>query len=200
MRTESLRYAVRSTTLSPLVLAASVSTVIVAARHGHEAALPLQVAAIALASGIGFALDDPAFEVMAASPTSLLRRRALRLLVTVPPAIALWAALLGWQGTEEIEEALALVALAAGVFGLTLGIAGVAARRSPHGSGGVAVAPTLFVLLIASTTVPPRWRPLPLGDVPGGWPQIYAGWTSAAALGILIFALSSRDPARGRFR
>lgn len=194
MRTQAVRYAARSTTWFPLMLAGLISTLVVAARHGHEAAVPLQAVAIALASGAGFALDDPSFEILAASPTPLLRRRLLRVLVVVPPTVLLWLLLLRWQGTAGNEETWAVVAMFAGLVGLSLGIAGVASRRSSRGLGGIAVAPTLFVTLMLSTTLPPRLRPFPMGDIPGGWPQIYLRWTAAAVIGLLAFLVSSRDP------
>jgi hypothetical protein len=34
-----------------------------------------------------------------------------------------------------------------------------------------------------------------MGDIPGGWPQIYLRWSLAAVIGVLLFLLSSRDPA-----
>jgi len=188
-------YAAHSVPWFPPLLAGLVSTLVVAARHGHEAAAPLEAVAIALACGAGFAFDDPAFQVLAASPTPLWRRRLLRLLVVMPPTVLLWLLLLRWQGTASSQETLALAAQFAGLVGLSLGVAGVASRSSSRGVGGIAVAPTLFVALILSTTLPPRWRPLPLGDIPGGWLPIYLRWTAAAVIGALISLLSSRDPA-----
>jgi hypothetical protein len=49
------------------------------------------------------------------------------------------------------------------------------------------------VALVLSTVLTPRWRPLPLGDIPGGWSPIYVRWTSAGVVGLLVFLLSSRD-------
>ncbi|MGZ8619082.1 MAG: hypothetical protein ACXWYE_04200 [Actinomycetota bacterium] len=83
----------------------------------------------------------------------------------------------------------------AGLVGLALGIAGVAARRSSRWLGGIAVAPALFSALILSTMVTPRWRPLPMGDIPGGWQPIYLRWTAAAVIGLVLLAVSSRDRA-----
>ncbi len=185
----------RSISWAPLALAAVVATLVVAWRHGHSAAVPLQFVAILLSSGVGFALDDPAAETLAASPASLLRRRSLRLLLVVPPVALLWTLLMWWQGTEGAEETWALMFLFAGLVGLALGVAGIAGRGSPRGLGGIVVPPTLFFLLILSSAIPREWRPLPLGDVPGGWTQIYIRWAAAAVLGTVVFLASSRDPA-----
>ena len=155
----------------------------------------MQLCAFLLASGAGFAFDDPAAEVLAASPTSLRRRRTDRIALVGLPTIALWGVLLGWHGTASAEESWALIALFAGALGLGLGIAGVASRRSSPSRGGVAVGPAILVLLILSTTVPPRWRPLPIGDIPGGWSQIITRWSAAALVGVLAVLISSRDRA-----
>jgi hypothetical protein len=200
MRADRLRYTARAMPRLPPVAAASIAVVAVAARHGQNAALPLQLVAIALASGVGFAFDDRAHESLAASPTSLLRRRLLRAAVVVPLGVILWTTLLLWQGTAGVEEAWALAAMFAGLLGMSVGIAGVASRRSSRGVGGFAVTPSLFVAVVFSTMVPPRWRPLPLGDIPGGWLPIYERWATAAMIGVLVFLVSSRDRAVTRVR
>ncbi len=79
----------------------------------------------------------------AASPTSMMRRRLMRVGSLLPPMVVVWLVLLAWQGTTGPEETWAVTALYTGLTGLGLGIAGVAARRSPHGHGGFAVAPGL---------------------------------------------------------
>ncbi|MEO8477735.1 MAG: hypothetical protein ABI572_11905 [Actinomycetota bacterium] len=176
-------------------VAASVVATAVVARLDDGGALPLQVAAVVLASGLGYALDDPAFEIIGSSPVSLWQRRQHRLVLVLPPTVLLFFALLVWHGTADRSEALALGAMFAGLVGLALGIAGTAARRSPRGLGGIAVAPTLFATLIMSTLFAPRWRPLPIGDIPGGWPAIIARWSAAAVIGLAVLAISSRDRA-----
>ena len=194
-RNDVVRYSARVIPWLPPLAAAVVATVVIAVRHGQAETFPLQIAAVLLASGIGYALDDPAFEVLAASPTSYRRRRLQRLSIVLPPTVVLYAALLVWQGTAGPEETLAFVAMATGLMGMAVGIAGVASRRSPRGLGGIAVAPALFAALILSTMLPPRWRPLPIGDIPGGWLPIYLRWSAAALVGVLVLAVSSRDRA-----
>ena len=81
------------------------------------------------------------------------------------------------------EETWALAAMFAGLVGLTLGVAGAAGRRS-GGRGGPVVAPIILFALILSSALPAEWRPMPMGDVPGGWPAIYIRWWSVAVLGV----------------
>ena len=189
-------YTARAIPWLPAVVAVVVGTAVVAVLHDREAGAPLQAVSILLASAAAFALDDPATETLAASPTSLTRRRIARVSLAGPPVVAAWLALVAVQGPESWAEAWALAAMFAGLLGLSLSIAGIAARRSARGRGGIVAGPGLFVLVVASATIPRSWRPLPTGDVPGGWPQIYLRWSAAAAIGLVVFLWSSRDPAR----
>jgi hypothetical protein len=180
----------------PAIVAGVAGVLVVVALHDREAATPLEAVAILLASAAGFAFDDPAAEVLAASPTTLRQRRTARLALLGAPIVLTWLALVAAQGPASWAEMWALAAMFAGLLGLSLSIAGVAGRRSTTGRGGIVAGPGLFVLVIASTLIPPRWRPLPLGDVPGGWTPIYVRWSAAAAIGLLVFLWSSQDPAR----
>jgi hypothetical protein len=195
---EPLPAVARSIRWPPLGVAALLSVAIVAWRHGEPAAGPMQAVAILLAAGTGFTLDDAAVEILAASATPLSRRRSMRLLLVVPPVTLLWVLLVRWQGTDGTAETLALMLLFAGLLGLSLAVAGVAGRTSwLPGRGGLAAPPAIFVLLFVSGAISRRWRPLPLGDVPGGWTQIHIRWSFAAAVATLVLMLSSRDPAAG---
>jgi len=198
---DGLRSTARTIPWLPSVAAAGVATVVVVARLADDAAFPLQIASVLLASGLGYVLDDPSFEVLGSSTTPLWRRRMDRLIVALPPTVVVFLTLLAWHGTIGRQETLALVVMFVGLVGMALGIAGVAVRRSGRGLGGIVVAPTLFVALILSTMVAPRWRPLPMGDVPGGWQPIYLRWAAAAVVGLVALAVSSRDrAARSRSR
>ena len=184
----------------PTVAAWVVGAVVVVILRERDAAAPLQAVSILLASGAGFALDDPAAELLSASPTSLLRRRIARLMLVIPSTVAIWATLVAVQGPANGKQTWAVVAMFAGLLGLSLSLAGVAERRSTTGRGGIVAAPALMILLVASSIVPPRWRPLPMGDVPGGWTQIYVRWSAAAAIGLLVLLWSSKDRAHGSLR
>lgn len=189
-----LRYAAAAMRWQAPIIATVVSTTMVAF-GGQATVLPLQVSSILLAAGAGFALDDPCFGTLAPSPTSIWQRRVSRMLVILPPVILVWSALVLWHGTSGPDETWTLVAVFAGLLGLALGTAGIADRRS-GGQGGPVVAPTMLAALLVSSMVPPRWRPLPLGDVPGGWDALQTRWAAAAAIGVLALVASSTDPAR----
>lgn len=193
----SLRYTILAIPWQAPLIAAIVSTVLVLAGVGDANVWPLQVAAVLLAGAAGFALDDPAYELLAASPTSLWRRRAARMAAILTPTILLWGTLAAVLGTESSEETLTLVAMLAGLLGLAFGVSGVAGRRT-GGQGGPFTAPAILMALIASSTMPERWRPLPMGDIPGGWTALQTRWSAAAIVGVVVLLLSSRDAATRR--
>lgn len=192
---DNYRYTARSIAWQTPLIALGLSVVVVAFRNDPSSIFPLQMSAILLAIGVGAALEDPAFDLLGGSPSSLLRRRGWRVLVIAPPTIVMWSTLLLWHGTSGGQETLTLVAMFAGLLGLSLGIAGYAGRRT-SGRGGTIAAPLVFVTIIVSSIIPARWRPLPLGDVPGGWLALQERWAGVAVVGVLILLISSRDAAR----
>jgi hypothetical protein len=198
VKRDALIPALRSTPLLALGVAMAASVAVVAARHGEAAATPIQVVSVLLAAAIGFCLDDPAHEVMEASPASLFRRRLLRVALVAPPTVATWTVLTWWQRPASADEVLALVLLFAGLLALSLAVAGVAGRTSSAaGRGGMAAPPALLGAILVSSLMRPRWRPLPFGDIPGGWSQIHLRWGLVAAAGTVAFLVSCRDPAAG---
>jgi hypothetical protein len=198
-KTDMIRYTARTIPHQPLLIAVALSTILAGASHGRPTVFPLQAGSILLAAGAGFALDDPAFALLAASPTSMLKRRLSRLLIILPPITVTWAGLVMLHQASASDEVWTLLAMFAGLLGLGLGIAGISCRLMA-GRGGAVTAPAMLAAIVVSSVIPPRWRPLPLGDVPGGWTALQTRWTTAAALGTIVFLASSRDLAKGRPR
>ena len=189
-------YVARAMRWSPLGIAAAVATTVVIAQRNASAAKPLEAISIVLASALGYLFDDPAADTLDALPRSLLLRRLDRVGCALIPTASVWIALVWIQRPASSNELSALSAMFAGLVGLSLGAAGIACRRPPAGRGGLYVGPALLALLIISTTFPPRWRPLPLGDIPGGWTAIELRWSTAALVGSMLWLWSSRDRAR----
>lgn len=185
------RHAAASVAWTPAATAGALSTAMVAV---DARTTILQAASFLIGTAVAFAVDDPAHSTLAASPRSLLRRRMDRIGGVVVAGAAAWAALVLTFASTTRPELAALVAIFIGLIALGLGIGGVAARE--NGRGGLAAAPGVLALILASSIVPTRWRPLPLGDVPGGFAAIVVRWTSAAVIGGAVFLWSSRDPAR----
>lgn len=195
----AFRYTVMAIPWGAPLIAAAVTTVLAVSGAGDNKAFPLQVGAVLLAGAAGFALDDPAFELLAASPTSLWRRRIGRIAVVLPPTIVLWALMALIVGSEGVEPTLTLVAILAGALGLALGISGVVGHRT-RGRGGPFTAPVLLMAIIVSGVLPPALRPLPMGDIPGGWPALQVRWATAAVVGVIALLISSRDVVHRRIR
>jgi hypothetical protein len=185
-------HTIRAVAWEPPLMASVLATLAAAVGPGQDTVLPLQVAAVVLAASAAFALDDSAFELVAAMPSTLTARRAMRLLLVTCALWSVWGALLAWRQPSEPQELWTLLAMFGGLFGLSIGVSGVAGRRS-GGRGGAVTGPTLLLALVASSVVPPHWRPLPLGDVPGGWAELQLRWSAAAVLGASMLSVSSRD-------
>jgi hypothetical protein len=186
-------YSIRVVPWQAPVTASAISVLAVGVGPGQGTALPLQLAAILLGASAAFALDDPAFEFLAASPTSLMKRRLARLIVVITALTAVWAVLLVWRRPADSREARTLVVMFAGLLSLGVGASAAAGRRT-GGRGAAVAAPCLLLALALSSVVPPHWRPLPLGDVPGGWAALQVRWTAACLTGAIVLILSSRDP------
>lgn len=58
-----------------------------------SSAFGLRLAALSLALGLAFVLDDPTEDTLGYTPVSVLTRRAVRVGLTLPPAILFWLAL-----------------------------------------------------------------------------------------------------------
>lgn len=187
-----VRHTVHAVAWQPPLLASVLATLAVAIGPGPDTVLPLQVAAVVLAASAAFAFDDPAFEMIAALPSTLAARRTVRLLLVTVALWTVWVSLLGWRHPADAQEVWTLIAMFGGLFWLSIGISGAAGRRT-GGIGAAVTGPTLLLALVASSVVPPRWRPLPLGDVPGGWAALQVRWSAAALLGASLLCVSSRD-------
>lgn len=187
------RFTVRAVHWPAPAIACTVSVLAVVLGSWGALAPPMQLAGILLAASAAFALDDPAFGLLASSPTPLPVRRLWRLAVVVPVLVVVWAGLLVWLDPTDRQETLTLAVMFAGLLGLSVGVSAVAGTRT-GGRGGAIAAPSLLVAIVLSSIVPPQWRPLPLGDIPGGWFALQSRWAAACLVGLAAFAWASRSP------
>lgn len=194
------RFATRATRWAPWMVAAAISLVLVLLNSDGPVATPLQISAFLLGAGAGFAIDDPAAETLGPSPTTLRRRHGVRLAAVVIATAAVALVLGALARPSGLGEMGTLVAMTAGIVGLNLGVAGLAGRFSGWRHGGLVASPMVLILVIGSSMLPPAWRLLPTGDIPGGWLAISTRWTLACLIGLALLAGSLRDPARGRSR
>lgn len=175
-----------------LALAAT-PTLIVLLRGHDDISGALVAATIIGASTVALVVEDPAGETISASPTSLARRRMLRLSAVALALVSTWGFLVGAAqvGASVSAHDLALrAAEGAAVAGLATAAGGLAHRRDTAGSGRIgAVASSLSVLVISSLAV--RFTQLPslMGE------EAHGRWWLVAAAGWTVGAWTWRDPA-----
>lgn len=154
--------------------------------------LRLTIAAVVLGGGAVFALDDAAAVVLAASPTPLWRRRAVRVAALFAAWVVSWGAVLAVAGTAPGGLAPA---------GLTLQAVGwlVVAVVIALAFGPVATAPGLLAAAVVALRLPEGWALVVPPGTPA-WIDVRLRWYAVVALGVAGFAFLSRDPARRRGR
>ena len=164
----------------------------------------LRIAAVLLAAATGFCLDDRAEPTLAASPTTRLARRVVRLGVGLATAAGAWAALAALALVLTPGHDLPVAALtveAAGMAAVALAVAGLTIERSPDGLGGVASGPALLALLLGSHVASVRWQVfslLPVGPGDPIWTEAHIRWGLLLALSLGVVLACSADPARRR--
>lgn len=157
--------------------------------------LALRSAAVALALGAAFILDDPAAELLGGSPTPLWVRRLPRIGVVLPLLGLLWAAVLGRSRFPSIPVGDLTLELA-GMLTVTLALAACAGRYTGDGMGGRAGGPGLLVL------VPLAWQARMWAGMPGDplWTLAHRRWLAAQAASAALLLWASLDPGRWPLR
>jgi hypothetical protein len=182
-----------------LALFASVAALMVwggGRRGGDPLAFHLPVAGVLLAVWLGFQTTDPAETTLASSPTTLLRRRLLRMGPSVLAIGSIWV-LLCVQA-----DAGAKVTTLSAFFLATICVAAagsaVGERVTGFGHGGpVAVGALFAVFALAPAILRVPWSIDPSMDT---WSHLYGRWLLIAGGGVLCFLLASVDPARRPIR
>lgn len=173
---------------------ASTPMLIALLRGNHDVSGPLVAATIIGASIVALAVEDPAGETISACPTSLARRRTLRLSAILLALAALWAALViaaPIGGSVPGHDLARRAAEGAAVAGLAAGASGLAHRNGVASSGPMgAVAGALSALVISSLAF--RFDQLPsiMSD------EAHGRWWLIALAGWAVTAWTWRDPAR----
>jgi hypothetical protein len=152
--------------------------------------LRLVLVATILAIGSSFVLDDAAAATLASSPSTLGRRRALRLAIAVPVTVAAWLPLLrqlswsthGW--VRPWSASLELCTLTA----VVLAIAAVACGPAADRPGGAAAPPVLLALLVVAASLPARLALFPLGGHERRWALVLS-------IALATLCWTGRDPA-----
>lgn len=195
-----LVHTARAVAWSPMAVAVAAGATLVLTLGRGSSTQPLQLSAFLLGASVSFVLDDPAAEVLAASPRTRWARRVTRLALALPAVGVAWALALVADPPAHLDESITLTVVLFGSVGLCLGVGAVARRARAGASAGAVAAPVFFLLLVLSSAMPPDLRPLPTGDVPGGLPAISARWGGAGLVGFVLLRVASRDlPRTGRW-
>jgi hypothetical protein len=191
-----VRPIVRTIRWLPIPVSGALGTFIVyAGLHERGQGNPhLPFVAIALCLSAAFFLDDPTAETVGGTPTPLLLRRGVQIVLGLPALFAIWGAILAYAGFEELHPAMWVEF--AGMLALTLALAAIGARIIGSERAGMFAAPALMLVLVVSAFVSAKWRPLPLDPVGTGWFDLYGRWTIALVVSSAVFLIAGRDPAR----
>lgn len=178
-----------------LVLLATLSLV------QEPGALLLVLVGLLVVAPVGYLFDDAAADVLAASPTTLARRRVARVTLGAPVLLLGWLVAVDRGAFLDGYPSLPVAALSAEILALgcaTLAMAAVAADRgdrSPGLSAAIGLLVLVAVLFVLHQAVPPQW------PIPALQPDAHHRrwwWVTAAALATI--AWTSRDPAARRHR
>jgi len=173
-----------------------------------ERVLWLRLAALLLAMGAAFLLDDPSEESTRHVPTTVLARRLLRVTIALPVLAVVWAALL-WIALHAsiVEQPFPVAAVTLEAAGLVaLGLAAAVGLRAfvPERLGGVAAAPALLVLVGIAYSLqylPGHLLLFPLDPADRvAWRHAHDLWRLVALGALLALVALSLDPGRRGIR
>jgi hypothetical protein len=156
----------------------------------------VRVAAVLLALGAGFVLDDAAAPSVAASPTPLWWRRMIRYGIAAVFVLPAWATLIGYAYQRQPEVPAARLTLELTVLVICgLATAGAAARWFDTNHPGTTAALSVLGFVLLAAYLPPRFG---LFASPGSsaWGPSALRWAGVLAVLLAVLVASSHDPAR----
>ncbi|MFG1624766.1 hypothetical protein [Kribbella sp. NPDC049227] len=183
----------------PMVLLAvmSAGSVALLSVAGPSNAVPLFVvhlAAVALASGTAYLLDEAAIAVTSSTPQGLWRRRAPTLFAGLAVAAAAWTVvvvLLNRQSPTPSTSALTIEVVA--LVSTALAAAAVTARRGEPEPGNL-VAPAIVLLGVGALIAQPALDITLFMGGPGD-PDRRVWWVGIAIAATIVMLIASRDAA-----
>ena len=169
-----------------------------------EVALALRLAAVTLAVGLSFVLDDPTEDLTAPSPVSLGARRSVRIAMTMAPAVAAWTLLAWWSNAASFAmdpphfDRLIVEMAALGAVGLAGASWG--ARHLADGLGGPAGASAVVLMTVVAAMFP--WGHPLLARLPrtGGYVLAQRWWWIVVLAALVVLVRTSATPGTARLR
>lgn len=197
------RYVVRTVRWQPVLLGLTAGLVLLITarvRYGTWGSSPLLFAMVAIAAGVGLALDDTAGEILGAVPKPLWVRGLRGAMVSGAVAAASWALLLLLG--KGIPGRVSMTVMAGALGAVALGLAAAARRRLGPAAGGLVAAPAVVGFAVAARTLT-HIPALRLGDetswaLSASTPGMAWRWAAIAAVAVAVFGWNLRDPARIR--
>ena len=188
---DHLRHLVRAVAWQPVLAGGAVAMTL--ASDGFRSGVEQTLAAVAVAAGYAFVLDDRASVTVATSPAPLWWRRAVRIALVLPIVVVMWLIVVIVDAASAPGVAVTADVLEVATFVVVgLAAAAVASRHSGDGLGGAAAGPVLLAMVAVSLLLPPRWHLYPV--VAHQW-----RWVLLLAAALVTLPVASRDPAtRGR--
>jgi hypothetical protein len=184
----------RSTAWAPLLVlpALTVAITLLSTRHGvadpiGQARLAMVLLAVAMAP----VLDEPAHELVIASPTSLGRCRRWRIALGVAPVAAAWLVVLARVRLDAGTAAAVSLELAA-TLATVLAVAVVVARRNRDGMGGLEAAMATPVVAGLVSALPDRWTLLAGSPHSPAWTDSHRRWAVLFAAAVAVLATDGR--------
>lgn len=194
------RPTVRSVWWPPALVAALLAPVLLVWRddamdEAGSALVLVRMIAVLLAIGAVFVLDDDAAVTVAASPTPLSWRRALRYGAAAVLLLPAWAGVLVYAQARQPElPAMRLTLELATLALLGLAFAAAATRWWGVSDPGMGAALVVLGVSLAGALAP---SPLALFTSPGAeaWQPSTIRWTSLLLGAVSLLAVATRDPA-----
>lgn len=177
---------------TPGVAVVLVGALSLALRGGEIPLLPAHVVVLILAAGSAYLVDDPAAEVTAVVPKSLLRRRIAVVLSGLLVTALAWCAVIAmWEWRSPSIPVVALTWELAGMVALGVASAALVSRRGEPEPGNL-VASSLGLVFVGVLIVQPMLHVTVL--VTSGDDPARASWWAAVVLGsgAIAFVSSAR--------
>lgn len=182
------------TVLLAAMSAGSVALLSVARPSNAVPLFVVHLAAVVLASGTAYLLDDSAIAVSATTPQRLWRRRAPTLFAGLVVTAVAWTAvvvLLNRQSPTPSTSTLTIEVVA--LASAALAAAAVTARRGEPEPGNL-VAPTIVLLGVGALIAQPALNVTLFTGGPGD-PDRRAWWVGIAVAATIVLLIASRDQA-----